>query len=236
MTNFNWGGNRLPYFEDNAALFKSPIHNKINFLRAGIVWSIESIIIFCVLFSGLLVSSAFGQEGKGLNKIEPLQVGDTIPDYLWDMPLEVVNHPQDKDTIRLKDYASKKLIILDFWAVWCAPCIKSIKYIDSLLNVFDRDQVSLIPVNRYDTKEKLNNFKERYQWPYLSVINNTALDENILGGYQEYLGLVWIVDGKLFAVPNKSMLTSENILYTISGQFDKVKHDNLPLLKRRNDE
>src|SRR5690606_538187 len=55
--------------------------------------------------------------------IKPLQIGDTIPEYLWQLPLQVVNHPKGQETITLNKHRGK-LIILDFWATWCVLCLK----------------------------------------------------------------------------------------------------------------
>ncbi|WP_257667471.1 hypothetical protein [Parapedobacter tibetensis] len=53
--------------------------------------------------------------GIHIDSIKPLQIGDTIPEALLNLPLQVVNHPEGKETITLADYKGK-LIILDFWA------------------------------------------------------------------------------------------------------------------------
>src|SRR5690606_24297636 len=82
--------------------------------------------IFCfVLFSVAQAQSAQERTDAGLLNVKPLQIGDTIPEELWHLPLQVVNHPDGKDTITQNDYRDK-LIILDFWATWCAPCVKEL--------------------------------------------------------------------------------------------------------------
>ncbi|HAT92785.1 MAG TPA: TlpA family protein disulfide reductase, partial [Sphingobacterium sp.] len=53
----------------------------------------------------------------GLTHIKSLQIGDNIPEELWHLPLQIVNHPDRKGTTTLNDYRGK-LIILDFWATW----------------------------------------------------------------------------------------------------------------------
>src|SRR5690606_15035157 len=79
-----------------------------------------------ICFSGAAKAQSRQDVGTA-EVVRPLQIGDTIPEELWNMPLQVVNHPEGKDTITLNDYRDKKLIILDFWATWCAPCIRSMK-------------------------------------------------------------------------------------------------------------
>lgn len=79
--------------------------------------------LFC--FINLVVAHAQSggkQTDTGIKEIRPLNIGDTIPEAVWNMPLQVVNHPTGKKSITLNDYRGK-LIILDFWATWCSACI-----------------------------------------------------------------------------------------------------------------
>ncbi|QNL51962.1 TlpA family protein disulfide reductase [Olivibacter sp. SDN3] len=83
------------------------------------------------------------------DSIKPLQIGDTIPEALWNLPLQMVQAGQEgSTTITLNDYKGK-LIILDFWATWCSPCVAAFPKMDSLREVFV-DDLAIIPV----TKEK----------------------------------------------------------------------------------
>jgi thiol-disulfide isomerase/thioredoxin len=89
-----------------------------------------------------------------------LTVGDTLPLELWNLPLQVVNHPEGKTTITLADYKDK-LIILDFWATWCSPCVAMLPKQDSLQKLF-KDQLQILPVT-YQTKAEVSDFIDKYE-------------------------------------------------------------------------
>src|SRR5690625_1831729 len=91
----------------------------------------------------------------GKEEIKPLQIGDTIPEELWNMPLQVVNHPEGKETITLNEYKDK-LIILDFWATWCGSCISAFPKVKSIEKTFEKD-LSVIPVTS-QSHEKISSF------------------------------------------------------------------------------
>src|SRR5690606_387191 len=76
--------------------------------------------------------SAESRTAEGQTEIRPLQIGDTIPEELWNLSFQVVNHPDGNETITLNDYRDKKLVILDFWATWCGSCIASMPYMHEL--------------------------------------------------------------------------------------------------------
>jgi thiol-disulfide isomerase/thioredoxin len=93
-------------------------------------------------------------------KAQTLKVGDTLPPELWSLPLQVVNHPDGKETLTLGEYKDK-LIILDFWATWCSPCIAMLPKQDSLQRQF-KDQLQILPVT-YQTAEEVSTFMEKYE-------------------------------------------------------------------------
>ncbi|SEK41345.1 peroxiredoxin family protein [Parapedobacter koreensis] len=157
--------------------------------------------------------------------ITPLQIGDTIPESLWHLPLQVVNHPEGKDTITLSDYRDQKLLILEFWGLSCSGCIQSINKLDTIKDAFDDGQLALLPIHvlpyPFDEAKMLDyvgRAAERNRWSVPSVVKDTTL----YGLFSRYLpdwGDVWIMDGRLLAVPTHGYISRETIAAVLGGRF-----------------
>jgi len=82
--------------------------------------------------------------------IDPFYIDDRVPD----LPLSnLINY---KDSTALLSSFGHKLIILDFWATHCGPCIAMFPKEDSLQKTF-KDQVQFILVT-YDGEAKVKKF------------------------------------------------------------------------------
>src|SRR5690606_1352951 len=77
--------------------------------------------------------------------IKPLHIGDTVPEYVWQLPLQVVNHPEGKKVITLNEYRGK-MIILDFWGTFCSSCIAAMPRINEVQQQF-LDKMVVLPVS-----------------------------------------------------------------------------------------
>ncbi len=166
--------------------------------------------------------SALNIQLQAQDTIKPLQIGDTIPEYVWHLPLQVVNHPEGKETITLNDYRGK-LIILDFWATWCGSCIKAFPLVDSLVLLHPEMQVVKV------TKENLAS--SQIEWT--SVINGHPLAE--VFPYRIIPHYVWINSaGELHAFSKTEQLTSSNIIDALNNEspnFTVVKDLNVKIDK-----
>ena len=107
---------------------------------------------FLIIFI-FLVSSAFAEEDLGIKNIvihKDLKRYDS---------LVFLDHK--KNQLDLKDFKGK-LILLNFWATWCAPCEKEMPSLDKLQINKDLDNLKIFPINiGNDTAEKSKKFYEK---------------------------------------------------------------------------
>ncbi len=136
---------------------------------------------------------------------QQIQIGDKCPD----VKLEMINYPNG--TAKISDFRGK-LLILDFWATWCAPCVEGFVKLDALQTRFG-DKIKILPIT-YEDKTKadfvLNKLKEVKNINPCSVINDSILNNSFW--HSEIPFYVWInAEGVIIAMSTGNELTSENI-------------------------
>ena len=57
-----------------------------------------------------------------------------------------------------------KVIVLDFWATWCGPCVKSLPDMIAKMSSFDSAKVRFIAVNQAEPPEQIKSFLETRGW------------------------------------------------------------------------
>jgi thiol-disulfide isomerase/thioredoxin len=139
----------------------------------------KQLILALLLFAGTKMTA----QKFSLHTLEP---GDTIPDIRWG---EFLQCPLEGKSSDLKD----KLIILDFWNIYCSPCFEGMKKLDSLQQRFkDKIQVILITKDKASDVERV--FKKiKRTYPDLPmVVNDTVWSK--LFPYESVPHHVWIDD------------------------------------------
>ncbi len=166
-------------------------------------------------------------------KAQALKVGDTIPPELWSMPLNVINHPEGKETITLSEHKDK-LIILDFWATWCAPCIAMLPKQDSLQKQF-KDKIQIIPVT-YQTEAEVSTFMEKFtkrtgkKNSLPKVVGDNVFRVAFPHTYLPHY--VWIdAEGKVIAITGHEEIKADKIsnLLETKGSNLTLKEDPTPV-------
>jgi len=159
--------------------------------------------------------------------VKPLMVGQQLPDEFWKKEYLVYNNG---DTTRQKlDVYKEKLIVLDFWATWCAICLASMKETEQLFNKYPND-VKLIFVNPTETKDdykKIAGMQNQLSEMSLTGSFTSIIEDNYLNQLfpnSIYPRYVWIGPwGDLIALTT-SLSVSEEHLNEILNRL-KRNHD-----------
>ncbi len=157
-----------------------------------------------------------------------LNVGDTIPQQLWDHSFEVTNHT--RETFQLNSVKGKS-IILDFWGTTCVPCIRKIPEIGRFTQIFS-DRLAVVAAS-HENKEQIDKFITKYRlqdknryFP-VSIVDNKLLRQQLLP-YQSIPHYVWIDHrGVIRAITYDRAITEENVRKFVNGEsFDyELKND-----------
>lgn len=191
--------------------------------RVGQIGFVLSMIFFVSLFSNAFAQSP---NGEAVAEVTPLQIGDEIPDELWNLPLQVVNHPEGKETITLSEYKDK-LIILDFWATWCGSCITALKKIHHIQKIFP-DDVAVVAVTTQDHRQisafdAKTDFWDEVAIP--SIVQDSILKNHFLHKILSHV--VWISrEGLVSKSSGSNQITEENINDAIRGDFTRIEAKN----------
>ncbi|SEN68561.1 Thiol-disulfide isomerase or thioredoxin [bacterium A37T11] len=115
----------------------------------------KSYILCLLAVTFFMCLNALGQNQTIDLTATGIQIGQQVPD------ITVSNiHNYKTSTAKLSDFRGK-LLIIDFWATWCSPCVAMIPKMDSLQKVFG-DKVQFVSVT-YQKEEEVLPFLEKFE-------------------------------------------------------------------------
>lgn len=154
--------------------------------------------------------------------IRPLTIGDTVPDITFN---NLLNYPAK--TAKLSDFRGK-LVILDFWATWCASCVNHFPQAEALEREF-RGNLKFILINSItttDRKETVSQFLKKRIRAERPVSLTITSEDSAAGKLFPHTSLphyAWVNgSGVLIAITGPEELTGENIRKAISSESLQV--------------
>ncbi len=223
-----------------------PTHNKSDTCHHTKRILSHFIVFLIISFSPFMISLA---QQSGAIKNEPnkpvdltaigLQIGQQVPD------ISISNiHNYKSTSARVSDFRGK-LLILDFWATWCSPCVAMIPKMDSLQKEFG-DKVQFLSVT-YQKESEVLPFLEKFEkqqgrhFSLPNIIADTVLHKLFPHVYLPHY--IWIDgNGIVKAITEYKDINAENISKALNAQVTlaekkdtRIPYDsNKPLLVNGN--
>lgn len=177
---------------------------------------ISYITILTYLIFSFLPFRSFSQQKQ--DRIRDIKIGDTIPN------IEIKKVFNSNKTYSISNLYKPGLLIINFWATWCVPCIRELSLLDSLqsqsggrLSVLSVAYEDSVTIKKFFGKHKDINQKR------LVLLSN----DTVFGQYFKHRILphnIWIdKDGVIKAITGSDEITSANIDHFITSNSSKLK-------------
>jgi len=150
--------------------------------------------------------------------VKALQVGDKVPDAFWTTPRKFMVN--GKVVQRNMEHFRGKLLIIDFWATFCVPCIKGMPEQERLSRLF-QGEVNIVSVTA-DNEKLISTFYSSERNPigrdFTSIVDDKALNRLFL--HNKIPHLVWIDNqGIVKNTTEGDELSEANIKAALSGNL-----------------
>lgn len=188
--------------------------------------------LLCALFVLLFSHGLMAQK-----QLVNIAVGEQVPDV-------VIKGITDANysSASLHQMSQDQLLILDFWATWCAPCLYALPKMDSIQQEF-KDQLKVVLITYQGEKEVRNFFKGRikngFPVPKLPKVFGDTLLRNLFP-HNTIPHYVWIKNGSVVAITESvdreqvkkaivgEMVTAKTKIDMIRADYDR---DKTPLIQ-----
>ena len=146
-----------------------------------------------------------------------LKVGDKTPE----LNFRKIGQTVDAENVTWEDYKGQ-LVIIDFWATWCPPCIESIPHLNKLVEEFKNQPVSFLSIT-YEPESMIKPFLKKH--PMKSTIGSDN-DFAMFKSYKAWgIPMIAIVnkEGFIAGIVHPTKLTTELIETVLAGEIPDVE-------------
>ncbi len=102
-----------------------------------------------------------------------VEVGDAAPAF-------TLPRLGSEDSFTLADYKGK-VVVLDFWATWCGPCVKGLPVVSSVTASYAEKGVVFAAVNLQEDPEHVAKFMSKKDWSFDVALDSDGAISNLYG-------------------------------------------------------
>ena len=130
--------------------------------------------IFVSRASGFLALLTLAMLGGCYSGSRPSRIGSAAPDFVL----------QDTDhKVELRDF-SGKVVVLNFWATWCPPCVEELPTLVELQQRFKEKGVTVIGVSVDVDADTYHRFLKDHKIDFLTVRDPDQKTNNLYGTFK----------------------------------------------------
>jgi len=115
-----------------------------------------------------------------------------------------------------------QVVVMDFWATWCPPCIDSIPHLNELHTKFAKEKVRFFSVT-YEPAQYVREFLKEHPMAAEVAIDDSFNTFKTLRAWGIPVIFIFDAKGKLVATVHPNNLTPEVLNAALRGEVPKVK-------------
>ena len=70
-----------------------------------------------------------------------------------------------------------QIVVLDFWATWCGPCVKSLPNVKKVIDGYPESKVTLIAINQNESKAKIKSFLKSRKFDFKVAMDDGEISD-----------------------------------------------------------